>query len=75
MCANGSCNETEKGQGAHLCRSKSKTSERVRDAGETQFTYLGRRATQINRLNSLLETGRLKQIFADTQEAQNLPPS
>ena len=63
VCANGSCKKTEKGQGAHLSRLK--TPERVRDARETHFTYLGRRATQINRLDRLLETGRVKRMFAD----------
>ena len=36
------------------------------------FTYLGRRATKINRLDSLLETGRLKWIFADTFRPRKL---
>ena len=69
-CANGSCNETEKRKGAHLCRLM--TPERVRDARETHFTYLGRRATQINRLDSLLETGRVKRIFADPLRPRKL---
>ena len=60
VCANGSCNETGKWQGAHLCRPK--TPDRVRDARETHFTYFGRRATQINRIASLLETGRVKRV-------------
>ena len=52
-----------KKQGAHLCQPK--MPERVRDVRETHFTYLGRRATQINRLDSLLETGCVNRIFAD----------
>ena len=48
------------------------TPARVRDARETHFTCIGRRSTQFDRLDRVLETGRVKRTFVDPPRHRKL---